>query len=357
MISGLWDIDRCILEKIEGLEDASLLNMLCLNKRYHDEVQQLCKKKLPKGLLIQYDKKNKQITKEKKKSETYYRFYIRNKYFLKKLKEKYDIDYIDAPSFKPDAMYRSSKILENVRRKAGLDFNIQDVKKSQFYLLRCHIENGDIDQIDQFVKNVGPNAIGVKQFMDTFILECAIEFNRFEIINKYHLSKENIRMIFERGDENRIRETFSSSCLPLNTLKDLYEAALEGAASWGNLELFNYIKEEYRIFFTNTEESMDSKVNILFNAVAHQHYDFFLVYLENNFNNEERPSLFLRLIIQYLERVVYISQKEANEILMYLIDKYLSCGYRYTKETLKKEIKDSQVIIVDPQLQIIISDL
>lgn len=108
--------------------DRDIINMLSVNKKYNDPIffRRIITKRYPA------------LIKLKRAKESWKTFYLRMIYYLSLLKDKYDIDYINIPSFDPFSLYK--KLLIGISRK---------------FLLSEYIgETADKNKIESFLKGI-----------------------------------------------------------------------------------------------------------------------------------------------------------------------------------------------------------
>ena len=111
--------------------DRDIINMLSVNKKYNDPIffERIITKRYPALLKL------------KRAKESWKTFYLRTIYYLSLLKDKYNIDYINVPSFDPYLLYK--KLLTGFSRK---------------FLLSGYIgETGDKNKIESFLKRIKNN--------------------------------------------------------------------------------------------------------------------------------------------------------------------------------------------------------
>jgi ankyrin repeat protein len=84
------------------LDDKTILNMLSVNKKFHNKYyfQRLIKRKYP--LLIEF------------KKETWKKLFLRMTYYIAKLEEDFGIPYIPTKGYNPEQFYKDHKDYKNI---------------------------------------------------------------------------------------------------------------------------------------------------------------------------------------------------------------------------------------------------
>ena len=328
MLSGLCDIDRLILEK---LDNPSLFNLSLTNKYFNNEIQQLCKKRLQNNYSALYST---YITKQQiqRLKESYFKFYIRNVHYLNKLKNEYGIEYINVTSFDPPAMYRVTKWMREEHNLEAFNYNTNN---ANVYLLRCHIENKDEVAISTFIDNIFPKALVPESIrlvlIPNVLSRFFIEFNNYNFITPYlkalpllsrkinlckYGSKEIIMNILVNEVKNKGEET----------KKEIFSACAEGAARLGDLKLLKFIKDKSKY------ENIDTITDVLLSAITNQHYEFFTYYLESlEYLKEPRHQILLTVLYKYVQAIYFLSQEESDNVLHFLSELYLDNGGNKTE--------------------------
>jgi len=160
-------------------DDRTILNMLSVNKKFNDEdfFKRVMIRKYP--LLLKY----------KKSDETYKRFFIKNIYYIAKIKEKYDIPYFPGRYYNPVTFYNypSYTIYETAMDWAALEgftdiveLMIQKGANNYYTAVLEAAKGGHIDLVKFFINK------GAKNYNN--ILLRAIEHGHLNIV-KFAIQK------------------------------------------------------------------------------------------------------------------------------------------------------------------------
>lgn len=306
------------LEIVSKMTDRDVLNMLSVNKKYNNPefFRQILFKRYP--LLVAYrkliysDKQNIETqqtqtqTIENIETESWKSLYLRMVKYIYLLKEKYNINYIQAMGFNPKRVYydlenfadtfwqskaeyindiifyyigESGKSLENLE---NLERKLVNLEKNNIlgingdYYLRGLAKNGNLELLQKYKYDIEELLEYMMESKNPEIVELADKYytdDPLYIINKFHgaLASDNLSLatkyikIYMQNNGNNNNENNENNDNDINLLDALnagniaiFEFALENVKNFDIIpkddKYFRFIKDErldWTIFFVN----------------------------------------------------------------------------------------------------------
>ena len=320
-LSGLRDTDRLILA---AMDDRSLLEMMKTNKKFFREGE------------LAFEKRMKQrypeLAKKKEDGERWSQFYLQNVYFLNKLKEEFNIDYVPVPFFNPEALYRVRK-LDNTY---NYDTNI--------YLSQCYAELGDKTKLLHFYNNLDIGEIELDDGYDIeeaqsdlqpIIFQCLLKYKHLGLFNDLKkLWDKNASIIYgvdyvvQNRDVNFV-DSVIKEILDENKdhdiMDNLFYTGIGGAAEIADMKMIKHLEKKFK--------KKAPLENILTSAIDGCQIAFIksLIVVDpksDMYNKYNLSSLLATSLTTYLigESDDFLSQKDAYKIVKFVVDLLKSLG-------------------------------
>ena len=218
-LTSIKDLDKYL---IEHLPDRELLLLMQTNKQFLQYGQDAYRKRI----LNKYPL----LAKFKKENETWRRLYLEMIFYIAKLKEVYNIDYVPAPSFNPRFFY--------------LDETFHGVR--EYYFLDYIAETGDLNLFKKYEKRF-QRILNDENWIE-LTLGAAIQSGNIELVK--YIEEKYSRLIPFHMDfaiiskNHKMIEYVSNKLLqkannPTEIAK-IYIFARQGAAELGDMELIKY---------------------------------------------------------------------------------------------------------------------
>lgn len=260
----------------ERADDRTIVNMLSVNKKFHD----------PKFFQLIFAKRYPLLVRFKKDIESWKNYYLRTIYYISRLKDDYKLDYVPAPSLNPRFFYYQIKYPIGMDTKRAIksyisyvtetgDINLINKYKDNLpykYDIEGAVKSGNIN-IVKYVGDIEPD--------ENFLMEQAIESRNPEMV-EYVLSKTEPSVMqdvyafigaLKIADFDKIKY-YESKVYHIHR-----DYPLEAAVISGNLDVFKYIAGK-----DSHDEGFFIAVNT---AIQYDHENILRYILENRLVEKE----------------------------------------------------------------------
>lgn len=305
MITGNRDTDTHLFRL---MDDETLITVMSTNKELLRKGEEIFKERLRDNYPYLY--------KKKPYLETYKNYYLKMMYYIGKLKEEFDVDYIPVASFDPEGVYRGFSL-----KKAGVYF-----KNMNIYLIPYYAELKDEEKLKEISKS---------EFTEGEVLNELIAKGNIPLYEKL-LAEWNINpfdinesgRIFHsavKSGNKEIVDLFSKIPMDDEEKEDggrKYFGSL-GAGEIGSLEMLEYMNE----LFPKELLEEDMFVDIIICAAENGHVEFVRSFLNApnfNFLSEYIPSILTQLIRSVSAN--FLPLGKLKQIVGMLLDYYFLNG-------------------------------
>ena len=177
-ITSLKDTDRVLINTVlEAKNDKDLLNLLATNKSLLRLGEEVLKQRMLSKYPVLADKKP--------FFENWRSYYLKTVYYINKLKEEFNIDYIPTPAFDPEGFYNGLHYMAANNQ----DYPEESIENEKnIYILNCLAEYGDEKRIMQYIE-LKNNLYNRK------LIQFLVKHKRLEILDK--ILKANKRLVDE----------------------------------------------------------------------------------------------------------------------------------------------------------------
>ena len=308
----LKDTDRLILH---AADDRTLLEILKVNRNLLILGEDAFKKRMQQSYPV--------LAKLKPYGMKWAKYYLDMVYYISKLKEDYDIDYIPVSSFDPPGYYVSKKN----ERKIALDLN---QLRNAIHMAEILAELGDEKLIREWMnKN--------SKYKD-FVLAFLLKYKNISLFEKLYTPNTKPVKYF-----NPIRGVHQSFLF------------LEEAAESGDIDIVNYVLKKFKSIFDHDELSafnhliigvakkgdiemlsyitkMFPKQEIDFNSLLYAAASKGKVYFIRSFIQPENKKILLKRLPYIFENLIYRETIEVQnpytkeKTLRFLLDTYFTLG-------------------------------
>jgi hypothetical protein len=318
MITSQRDTDKLVLQ---NMDDRTLMNTMKANKSLLKMGEDIFKERLRKAYPLLYTKKP--------FLESYRNYYLKMMYYLGKLKEEFNVDYIPAPSFDPEALYRgfsmNKKLYSNKSKIPILE-----------HLIPFYTEIGDEGKLLE-IGNTG-KLLAVREALRLHIVENLIKYKQIDLFKKFAKlwdldANDSFNYIIQSNDKNIIQYFLNKHDYLHDDENNNYEEGLLGAAEIGSMEMFEYVME----LFPEMELDRQLLFIILAKAATNGQVDFLRNFLIPE--NEVFLMKFIPRIFRYFvdsREMKFLPESKVIQTLDLLLDYYLKHGG--TKKDFYKEI-------------------
>ena len=237
-ITGITDIDRLILEK---LDDKTLWEIRKINKFFLREVEKVFETKMRN--LYPF------LAKKKPFLLHWTKYYLENKYYINYIRRYFKVNFIvQTPYFNPAALYRT---IQNDER----DFLEVEIDRYA-YLAECYAETGNKEQILWFLTKV--------EEIESFDYDTFLETDLKQYVLGFLLKNKNISLYEELRKEWNFQHTDDIYCaaqsgdfvivdyvienialnyhLPISAVLD---DGFAGAALNGDIEMIEHLTKQF----------------------------------------------------------------------------------------------------------------
>jgi hypothetical protein len=298
--TGGKDTDKYFLE---SLDDRELFTAMQTNKEYLKLGQDFFKKRMETRYPI--------LSTRKPKNVTWFKYYIDNVFYIYKLKEDYNLDYYNIPSFYPKTIYhRLHYAISPSSLQRLIEYNISFL-----------VENGEYEKAIKYLE-VYMTAYELRMYKSYFLSQL-LRVNNIPLFekmaNEYGFVEPYRYIVFleesvKSGKEEVLDYIISHS--DLGDSGDIFYSGIEGAIRSGNLETFDYFVKRY------PEEKMDWFLSD--NAMYGENLELFKRFLNKDFENVERRKEFLGIMKKY--SIINIIKEGKLDFLKYAIEMYKAYG-------------------------------
>lgn len=260
--------------------------------------------------------------------ENWRSYYLKVLHNINKLKEEFNINYIPTPSFIPEDFYHGLYIMKlNIFQPW-----IFKIEKDN-YIANYLSEYGDKEKIMSFSQN--NNNFSVIPTLTKYKKLDMLD----EILEKIPLNSKYDGVIYgaaASGDKKyfeKILKKYKISQLLLH--HSIFYQAIGGSISSGNIEMFNYMLENYKDENTNVQLMRD----VLVLAARKGHVTVLKSFLtvENSFLSKRLPKI-IRKFLTSKYTISFLSEKKSLEVLKTLIEGYCRLASEKIKNPKKKLI-------------------
>lgn len=262
----------------EHADDRTIVNMLSVNKKFHD----------PKFFQLIFEKKYPLLVRFKKDIESWKNYYLRTIYYISRLKDDYKLDYVPAPSLNPRFFYYKMKYPIDMDTKRALrsyisyvtetgDINLINKYKDKFPykydMKEGAVRSGNIN-IVKYVGDIEPD--------ENFLMEQAIESRNPKMV-EYVLSKATdpsvMHDVYAFIGALKIADFDKIKYYESKVYEEGYEYSMEPAVISGNLDVFKYI--------ANKDKHEDGYFNAVDTAIQYDYENILRYILENRLVEKE----------------------------------------------------------------------
>ena len=328
----LKDTDRLILD---AADDRTLLEILKVNRNLLILGDDAFKKRMQQSYPV--------LAKLKPYGMKWAKYYLDMVYYISKLKEEYDIDYIPVSSFDPAGYYVSKKN----ERKIALDLN---QLRNSIHTAEILVELGDENRIREWMnKN--------SKYKD-FVLAFLLKYRNIPLFEKLYVSNNKPVKYFnpnygvhqaflfleeaaESGDINVVNYVLSK----FKSIVDREELItfnhlVTGAAKRGDMEMLSYIIKMF------PKQEINFHV-LLEDAASKGRIDFLISFIQ-----PENKKILLKRFPYIIENLVYRETTEVQnpykkeKTLRFLLDTYFTLGGKKKSITIvpEEEIIDTNTV-------------
>ena len=330
-ITSLKDTDRVLINTVlEAKNDKDLLNLLATNKSLLRLGEEVLKQRMYKTYPI--------LASRKPFFENWRSYYLKTVYYINKLKEEFNVDYIPTPSFDPEGFYNGLHFM----KVSDDNYSTRSINHAKYrYMIFCLAEYGDENMIMKYVDVSNP--IYKKDLVDALST-----YKRLDLLDK--ILRENSQffdedavydIIFGAGASND-PEYFEYVLNRYRNINDLpeYKIVIKALSGASSIEMINYLFEKYPnsmkkqiVYYTGNKiygAAKRDNVDFLNNFIVDPSFiDIFPDEIRRFLTNSESNGLLLK--------PSFLSDRKKIEALNALINSYYRTGG--TKEMLRKELK------------------
>lgn len=319
MLTGNKDTDKLVLER---MDDKTLINTMATNPALLRIGEVVFRDRLRNNYPYLFQKKP--------VFENYRRYYLRMMYYIFKLKEDFNIDYVPVPSFDPEGLYRGLSL--TFKTKSGKLIKHTFDRDHKKYLIPYYAELGNEDIMRRYVDDASSSS--QRRQNRYILLENLIKNKNINLYEKLNAewNLENPKM-FEYAVQTKDKDIIQYFLAKFQNADSLFYYGALGAAAVGSLEMLEYMRE----LFPDEEEEDDDYLNIIAHAIQHGQLDFVRSFL--TYENKD----FLIDIIPYVivtTKLDFIPEHKAKQILSLILDYYLEHGGTKSKFFKKLSYKE-----------------
>ena len=288
-------------------------------------------------------------------------------YFLNKLKEDYNIDYIPVSSFNPDALYRVANF-NDAKDKRGHQFYSTSIK---VYLAHCYAELGDKNTLLSFYNSL-PDKIKID--IQGFIFQFLLKFKNITLFEEFrklwnksliNTINYDIQYVVQNGDIEFANKLIKDMKKEPNYDEEegelnFFYTGISGAAEIGDENMILFLQEKYKTF------NVLPFYHSLRSAIYGCQTEFIRKLLTDNKNKDSKQLAedLATALSEYLVRdyIDFLSQEQAYRIVEYVIQllKWLGNSNRKILSLISGASKPSRFLkseVYDPLLAEYVKEL
>lgn len=315
MITGHKDADTYLLK---SMDDRTLMKTLLSleNTEILAKGEDIFKERLRNNYPYLYEKKP--------FLETYRNYYLKMMYYIGKLKEEFNIDYVPVLSFNPEGVYRGFKLRKEEEAEYFSNYDIIH------FMAPYYAELGDEKKIKEMFENYLGE--GERELKITFLFELVAHGNipLYEKLSKEWDMGNNIPtaglfMSAVRSGNKEIIDLFNK--IPMDEEEESEGGrkhfALLGAAASGNIKILEYIDK----LFPDQLGTNRYYIGIILAAAQNGNLEFIRNFLEDKK---------YKFLIDYIPLIIlqgksspianFLPEDKEKQILGYLLDFYFANG-------------------------------